>query len=101
MNPFFEERLNIAHDLIDNRQFDRAIEIIQNLKTRIYEINLLSQIDIFSSEVEKEYSKRYNAISVEGGDPTKSYENVYNLQKWRASEYLHYYGKLFREHEII
>ena len=100
MSEFFLDRLNIAHDLIDNYQYDRAVEIIKNLKTRIHDTELLTKINIHENDIEKRYQSDYVNLSGKQGDPFDSFKKVTDLQRWRAQEYLKYYDKLRQEYDL-
>jgi len=100
MNEFFKNRIDTAHALIDEGQWDTAIEIVQNLKIRIHDATVLTQINMHDSEVEKEFNIRYQNIASKAGDPTQSYTQLVMLKKWRSQEYVKYYDHMLREHDI-
>jgi hypothetical protein len=100
MSEFFRNRLDTAHGLIDERDFDTSVEIILNLKSRIHDTDILTKINLHDTEVEKEFQSRYISISGKAGDPYESFNQVLLIKKWRAQEYLKYYDKMSREHEL-
>jgi hypothetical protein len=100
MNEFFKNRLDTAHALIDENQYEVAVEIIQNLKTRIHDTTVLTQINMHDNETDKEYNIRFQNISMKAGDPTQSYVQLLMLKKWKAQEYLKYYDHMLREHDV-
>jgi len=100
MSEFFINRLDTAHALIDEGQYDQAIELIQNLDTRIHDNELLIKLNQHKQETEKEYQTRYHSISMKSGDPYQSFIDVQGLKKWRSQEYLKFYDNMLREHDI-
>jgi hypothetical protein len=100
MNEFFKNRLDTAHALIDERQYEEAVELIQNLKTRIHDTNVLTQINMHDTETEKQYDTRYQNLAMKAGDPTQSFTQLVLLKKWRSQEYLKYYDLMLREHDV-
>ena len=100
MNEFFHNRLDAAHALIDETQYDIAVDIILNLKTRIHDTTILTQISMHDDNVEKEYQTKFANLARKAGDPTVSYTELVMLKKWRAQEYLKYYDHILREHDI-
>lgn len=100
MSEFFRNRLETAHELIDVHDFDTAIEIIQNLKTRIHDVNILTKLNMHDSNVEQEYHNRYVTICQTPGDPYDQYNKFTNLRKWRAQEYLKFYDSTLRENDV-
>lgn len=95
-----KNRLDVAHALIDEHDYDTPVEIIQNLKTRIHETELLAKIKRHEDSIENEYQTEYASISSKVGDPYEAFSKVLNLKKWRSQEYLKYYDKLMREHDL-
>lgn len=100
MSEFFRNRLDTAHALIDEHDYDTSVEIIQNLKTRIHDIDILTKINTHDIEVEKEFNNRYVSLSSRSGEPYEQYKELMNLKKWKAQEYLKYYDKIIRENDI-
>lgn len=100
MNEFFKNRLDTSHALIDEGNYEVAVEIILNLKSRIHDTTILTQINMHDAEVEKEYHTRFENLARKAGDPTESYTQLVILKKWRSQEYLKYYDHILREHDI-
>ncbi len=100
MSEFFQNRLDTAHALIDEHDFDTPVEILQNLKTRIHDSDILTKIGMHETTVEKEYSTRYTLLCQKSGDPYESFKQMQILKKWRATEYLTFYDRLVRENEF-
>ena len=100
MSEFFRSRIDIAHDLIDNKNYQEAVELLQNLKTRIHDTTLLTKITMHDDETEKQYSLRRQNIGTRGGDPWDIYKSALELEKWRAQEYLKYYDLIGIENDL-
>jgi hypothetical protein len=100
MNEFFKNRLDMAHALIDEGQYENAVEVILNLKSRIHDSAVLTNINMHDTTVEKEYGIRYQNIASKAGDPTQSFQQLMVLKKWKAQEYLKYYDSTLRENDV-
>jgi hypothetical protein len=100
MSEFFRDRLNVAHALIDEHDYDTSVEIILNLKSRIHDTDILTKINMHDNEVEKGYNDRYTALSSRSGEPYEQFREFTTLKKWRAQEYLKYYDKISRENDL-
>jgi hypothetical protein len=100
MSEFFKNRIDTAHALIDEQDYDTPVEILLNLKTRIHDTDLLTKINMHDTEVEKEFQTRYMNISQKGGDPYDSFKQVLQLKKWRAQEFLKYYDMIIKENDV-
>ena len=100
MNDFFKNRLDMAHALIDEGQYETAVEVIQNLKVRIHDSTVLTNMNLHDSDVENQFNTRFQNIAMKAGDPTVGYTNLLLLKKWRAQEYLKYYDHMLREHDV-
>lgn len=100
MSDFFNNRIDTAHALIDEHDFDTPVEIIQNLKSRIHDQDILTKCNLHDNDVEKEFNARYTNLCQKSGDPTESFKQVMILKKWRAQEYLKFYDKITKEHDL-
>lgn len=99
MNTFFIDRLNAVHALIDVGDYDTPISIIQNIKTRIHDPELLKTLAAHDTSVEEAFLARYNNIG-EANDPFMVYNAIAGLKRWRAQEYLTYYDKMIKEIDL-
>ena len=100
MSEFFKDRLDVAHALIDEHQYDMAVEIIQNLRVRIHDTDILTKINDHDNKVDNEYNNRYSLLSSRTGDPMQNFNEVQKIKKWRSQEYLTFYDKIFKDHDI-
>lgn len=99
MSEFFKNRLDVAHALIDEGEFDGAVEIIQNLKTRIHDESILGKLTLHDNKTKKEYMEQYTECG-KIGDPYESFKKAQEIRKWRAQEILRFYDKLVIEHDL-
>lgn len=100
MNEFFKNRLDTAHALIDEGNYDEAVELLKNLNTRIHDTQISTDINITTSDIDKQYTSNLMALSSKAGDPYESFKNVLALKKWRSQQYLRFYDNLLIKHEL-
>jgi len=100
MNEFFENRLNVAHSLIDEGHYDEAVDVLKNLDTRIHDTGISTNINTTVSDIEKQYTASMISISNKAGDPFESFKSALALKKWRSQQYLRFYDNLLIKHEL-
>lgn len=99
-NAFFLDRINLAHAHMDQGDFDYPIKILKNLKVRIHDTTLLTQINIHDEQVEKRYQEDHTALCRSSGDPYENYKKELALNEWRCQEYIKYYDNIIRNNEL-
>lgn len=100
MNEFFQNRLNMAHALIDEGQYDEAVELLKNLDTRIHDTSISTNISLTIGDIEKQYTANLISIANKAGDPYENFKNAMVLKKWRSQQYLRFYDNLLMKHEL-
>jgi hypothetical protein len=106
MSEFFRNRLDAAHAMIDERDFERAVEIIKNLSMRIHDAVILNEIKSHDDNIDQTFIKNINAINskVYTGDPvdiaSQRNQDIFMQRQWKAQEYVRFYDLLSREHEL-
>ena len=100
MNEFFKNRLDTAHALIDDGQYDESVELLKNLNTRIHDTEINTNINMTTTDIEKQYTNNLMALSSKAGDPYDNFKNALTLKKWRAQQYLRFYDNLLIKHEL-
>lgn len=100
MNEFFQNRLNVAHGLIDDGQYDEAVELLKNLNTRIHDTSISTNIHVITGDIDKQYQGNLVSLSSKAGDPYESFRNALALKKWRSQEYLRFYDNLLIKNEL-
>ena len=100
MNEFFKNRLDTAHALIDEGSYDEAVELLKNLNTRIHDTEISTNINMTTTDIDKQYTNNLMALSNKAGDPYESYKNALGLRKWRSQQYLRFYDNLLIKHEL-
>ena len=100
MNEFFQNRINVAHSLIDEGNYDEAIEVLKNLDSRIHDTTVATNIHTTISDIDKQYQTNLIAISSKLGDPYENYIAALKLKKWKSQQYLRFYDNLLMKHEL-
>lgn len=104
VNEKIEQKINQAHDLIDGGQYDAAVEIMKNLKTRIHDRIALDLVMDKEKKVEEQYNDAYKTEIAESGNPlerfTKSSTFINEVNKQRAQEYLKFYDQLNKTQDL-
>jgi len=98
VNEFLEDRINNAHNLLDNMQLEQALWVTKNIKMRIKDKALLGEIGQKENHIEAEYKAKYNNI---GGDATTQSGKLIELNIWRVKEYITFYDTLLKSHERL
>jgi hypothetical protein len=99
MNEFFENRLNTAHALIDEEQYDAAVILLKNLDARIHDVSVSTNLNALTGDIEKQYMNSLLMISNKAGDPWENYKQAESLRKWRAQQYLRLYDVTLQKSE--
>jgi len=103
-SELFKGKLNQAHDLLDQRNYEACLEILTNLKIRIQDKTVYENAKAHEQKVETEYTQRYKDESAKHGDPlerfTKSSNFIDKMEKWRVQETLRFYDKLAKQYDL-
>ena len=101
VNEFIRNRVDIAHDMIDNGRFDDAVERLKRIKTRIHNDDLLAQVKKWEEDHDKVLKERLEKIEASNKHPyDKQQESVGQWEKY-AEAYLSYYDDLNKQHEVL
>ncbi len=100
MNEFFQNRLDNAHAMIDDRRYDEAVELLKNLDTRIHDTGIRTNIEMTSNEIENKYKSNLTNLISKANDPEEGYLSKMGLKKWRSQEYLRFYDQLLKKHDL-
>ena len=98
VNEFLLDRINNAHNLLDNMDLERALWVIKNIKLRIKDKGLLGEISDKENHIDIEYKNKYNNIN---GDATTQSGKLIELNIWRCKEYIDFYDTLIKGHERL
>lgn len=101
MSEFLGDRINIAHNLIDEGQYEQAVEIMKNLKMRIHDQAKKDEMIVWEKQVEENFIKTKKEIPTMFGDIEEQFERYFVLKKQRATKYLEYYDKMIKEYDRI
>ena len=103
-SEFYMKKINEAHELLDTGEYDAAINILSNLRTRIHEPKALEQITTHDEKVEHEYKTRYEIEAKQNGDPLERFRTAANyieeLDRWHCKEYLSFYDTLNKKYDL-
>lgn len=100
MNEFLRNRINIAHGLIDEGQYDEAVELLKNLNNRIHDVSIITNVKVTTADIDKQYQSNLVALSTKAGDPYEVFRSALLLKKNKAENYLRFYDNLLIKHEL-
>jgi len=100
VSEFIQNRINLAHDMIDQKGFEEAVELLKNLKNRIHEQNIIPEINIFEQEHDQKLKEMINKIDTSSDDPLRKQHNKYEQWKRYAQSYLKFYDNITKKHDI-
>ena len=104
VSKIFEEKLNLAHNLIDEEHYGEAVDILKNLIARVHDKETLQEITTHMKQVDEMYNKRYKEETDRNGEPWRKYNEALtflnDLNKWKAQELLKFFDKMSKEHDV-
>ena len=100
MNEFLRNRINVAHNMIDEGNYDDAVEILKNLNNRIHDTSIITNINTTTTEIDKQYKAGLASVSTKMGDPYENFKSALGLKRNRAENYLRFYDNLLIKHEL-
>jgi len=97
---FVEQEIDICHQLINEGQYDMAVNRLKMLKNRIHEAHTITQIDMFEKEHDDKLEQRLVEIHESSVDQLRKEFN--EATQWRnyATSYLKFYDKLCHEYGL-
>lgn len=97
---FINNRVDVAHNLIDEGQYQGAVELLKNLKVRIHDAGIEISITEFEKTHDSDKDKQIASARQTTGDPIEI--NAKEALVWSryAKAYLNFYDKLTKEHEV-
>ena len=101
MSEFLGDRINIAHNLIDEGQYEQAVEVLKNLKIRIHKEDVKAGMIAWEKQIEENFIKTKKEIPTQFGDIEEQFERYFVLKKQRATKYLEYYDKMIKDYDRI
>ncbi len=104
VSKIFEDRLNLAHALIDRGEYDDAVDVLKNLKLRINSETVFKEVSDHMGVVDKTYEEKIKVEEEQHGDPwereLRARGFINDVTAWRAKELLRYMDKLSKEHDL-
>lgn len=99
-SEFIMNRINTAHDLIDQGQYNEAVSILKRLKTRIHDEEVIKKIKEWEQVHDETLGKRIEKIRESTKhEVDKQNEMMTQIMNY-ADSYLSYYDGLTREYDI-
>jgi len=103
-SELFKKKLDQAHDLLDQRNYEGCLEILTNLKIRIQDTTIYEKAKQHENKVDESYTQKYKDEAAKHGDPlerfTKSSNFIDKMEKWRVQETLRFYDKLAKQYDL-
>ena len=97
---FIDNRIDMAHNLIDEGNPLNAITLLKNLKLRIHSDEVADKIKEFESKTDKDIEDGLYSINVSDKDELRKDHEKRNLMMDWAKRYLDFYDDLVKGYEI-
>ena len=97
---FIDNRIDASHNLIDQGDFQGAVNILKNIKIRIHDPVIEQKIKDFEKQHDEEVKNKIEKIQKTYLDSITEYGNESEIAKRYAIAYLNFYDTLRKEHEI-
>ena len=100
VSEFIKSRLDGAHGLIDEGNFEAAVEILKNLKLRVHEDGAEKKIAEFEETRDKQFEKLIKEIEENNPDTYERLAYIEAERKKYAGDYLNFYDDLVLHHDV-
>ena len=100
VSEFIQNRIDTAHDMIDQGYYEQAVELLKNLKNRTHETGTYQEIKQWELEHDKKLNELLDNIDHSSDDPLRKQKNKEKKWKEYTQTYLNYYHKLSIENDI-
>jgi len=100
VSDFIQNRVDTAHNLIDEGAYSDAVEILKNIKHRVHEEDPRAAIERFENEHDKKLEDLIRSITNNSDDPLRKQHNTIEQWKKYSCSYLNFYSDLIRSHDI-
>jgi len=101
VNDFILSRIDTAHALIDEQQYEEAVGILKNLKLRIHDPDIEKRIKEFEDSHDRKLHEMLFSIENSNNDPLLKQRDAMNQLKKYAESYLKYYDGLIKKENIF
>jgi len=98
---FIENRIDTAHDMIDQGGFEEAVNLLKNLKLRIHEDAASKEINEFEKNHDEMLRRRLNEIEATNKDPLVKAREENSQWSSYAKSYLSFYSKVTRNFDVL
>jgi len=100
-NDFIIDRINQAHHMIDEGNYQNAVEILKNLKFRVHDGKLEADIKHFEKTCDETLEKDIVNIDNTSVDPLRKQSNINEKYYGWATSYLNFYDRLVKQNEVF
>ena len=97
---FIENRIDMAHNVIDEGNPQGAIGLLKNLKLRIHDRDVELEIKNFEEKTDYDVETRMKEIAVSDDDELRKDANRSKAVMSWAKKYLDFYDRLVDEYEF-
>ena len=97
---FIDSRIDAAHDMLDQGNFEAAVHILKSIKIRVHDVEVEKQITDFEAGKDKEANDKLSQIEQVFSDAISKYGDGTEIARKRAVSYLNFYDKLRKENDI-
>jgi hypothetical protein len=103
-SEYYKNKINEAHEHLNQGDMEGAIDILHNLKIRIHDVIAYQKAVEKEKQIDEKYKQEYKDETDKYGDPlerfAKASDFLSKLEKWRVSETLKFYDYLGKEYDI-
>lgn len=100
VSEFIRSRIDAAHAMIDESYFEQAVELLKNIKHRVHEQSVISEINRFEQEHDSKLTQLLSGIHQSGEDPLVKDKNELGQWKKYSQSYLKFYDRISKDYDI-
>lgn len=98
---FIDGRIDLAHNMLDEGNFNGVVSILKNIKTRIHDVELEKNIKEFETSYDAECKRKLEEAQKQVLDAITTNQKEQMIWFDYAKAYLNFYDRLNKEHEIF
>jgi len=100
MSEYFVAKLNQVHELIDEGNYQMAIELSRNLKNKVVDKTIVDKIEDFEKKVEENFDAEWEKMVNSTGGPNEKQTKALHLLKLKSQKYEKFYLKIDNDYDL-
>ena len=97
---FIDSQIDMAHDELNNGEYQATVGRLKNLKARIHEPEPSNEVKTFEDEHDKKFKDRLTNIDNDSKDELRKDQEIAEEYYRYALAYLNFFDKLRKEYDI-